>query len=193
MPSRSYREWQIKKLGDPELAASYINAASNDSPLMFLEAIQRVAKARQEVSRVAKAAGIAREHFYRAFSDTGNPNYDTLRSTLAAIGLKIVVVPETWESVGPLPNPSAHVSRTAEIGVTPMGASNSLAQETTVRSLANVIPFKKPPIRIASAQAASEAHGIAAVDTQGRSNLPSAASMISKGVDEVENYRKLAL
>lgn len=93
MPSRSFRGWQAQKLADPELAASYLNAAVADSPEMFLTLLRNVARARQ-VAKVAKKAGLARESVYRAFSEGGNPRFETLFSTLRALGLRILIAPE---------------------------------------------------------------------------------------------------
>ncbi|MBV9144363.1 MAG: putative addiction module antidote protein [Acidobacteria bacterium] len=93
MPSRSFRSWQAKKLANPELAASYLNAAIADSPEMFLTALRNVAQARQ-VAKVAKVAGVARESVYRAFSEGGNPTFETLFSTVRALGLRLFIAPE---------------------------------------------------------------------------------------------------
>jgi probable addiction module antidote protein len=95
MPSktRSYRSWQEEKLADPSLSANYLNAAMKDSPEMFLKAVRNVAQARQ-VARVAKQAGVTRENLYRAFSEGGNPTFDTLLGVLGAMDLHFVVRPK---------------------------------------------------------------------------------------------------
>ncbi len=96
MPKRtkSYNSWRLSKLTDPEVAASYVNAAISDSPEMFLKALRNVAQARQ-MTKVAKTAGVTRENLYRAFSDEGNPTLDTLSSVLRAVGLKLIVGTES--------------------------------------------------------------------------------------------------
>jgi probable addiction module antidote protein len=94
MPSktRSYREALLEALANPVEAAHYLNAAFDDSPEMFLKALKNVAQANQ-MSKVAKDAGVARENLYRALSEEGNPTLGTLHSVLTAVGLKIEVSP----------------------------------------------------------------------------------------------------
>lgn len=95
MPKRTsdYRSWQLEKLGDSRVAASYLNAAINDSPKMFLKALRNVAQAHQ-MSKVAKKSGVTRESLYRSFSGEGNPTFDTLRSVLRVFGLNLAVTEE---------------------------------------------------------------------------------------------------
>jgi probable addiction module antidote protein len=42
---------------------------------------------------VAKEAGIQRETLYRAFSEQGNPTFETLSSVLGALGMKLSIAP----------------------------------------------------------------------------------------------------
>src|SRR5437016_6789781 len=93
MPKRTtdYHSWRLEKLADPRIAASYLNAAMDDSPEMFLRAVMNVAQA-QQVTRTAKKAGIKRESIYRAFSKRGNPTLDTLHSVLGALGITMEFV-----------------------------------------------------------------------------------------------------
>jgi len=93
MPKRTadYHSWRLGKLADPRIAASYLNAAMDDSPEMFLRAVMNVAQA-QQVARIAKKAGIKRESIYRAFSKQGNPTLDTLHSVLGALGITMEFV-----------------------------------------------------------------------------------------------------
>ena len=81
-------------LQNPEEAASYLNAALEDSDEMFLLALRDVAEAKQ-MARVAEAAGIARESIYRMLAGTGNPTYNNLLGILRAIGLKLAIEVET--------------------------------------------------------------------------------------------------
>jgi len=95
MPKRTadYNSWRLSKLSNPETAARYLNAAMEDSPEIFLDALKNVAQANQ-VAKVAREAGIARENVYRAFSVGGNPTLDTLQSVLTAVGLRITIATE---------------------------------------------------------------------------------------------------
>lgn len=49
MPKKTsdYNSWRLKKLADPRLAASYLDAALTDSKKMFLKALRNVKQARQ--------------------------------------------------------------------------------------------------------------------------------------------------
>ena len=93
MPKRSsdYHSWLLTQLADPDEAASYLNAAIEDSPQMFLKALRNVAEA-YGMSKVAEEAGRARESLYRTLSEEGNPRLDTLTSILEVLGLRIAVV-----------------------------------------------------------------------------------------------------
>lgn len=89
MPKRtsSYRARLLEDLLNPSEAANYLNAALQDSPTMFLDALKDVAQAHQ-VAKVAKQAGVTRENIYRSLSRTGNPTWDTLHSVLTVLGLE---------------------------------------------------------------------------------------------------------
>jgi probable addiction module antidote protein len=50
------------------------------------------------MSQVAKQAGIQRETLYRAFSEQGNPTFETLSSVLGALGMKLSIAPNESES-----------------------------------------------------------------------------------------------
>jgi probable addiction module antidote protein len=86
----SYRKSLLTSLLDPAEASAYLNAALEDSPEAFLKALKNVAQARTMAS-VAREAGIQRETLYRAFSENGNPTFETLSSVLAALGMKLSI------------------------------------------------------------------------------------------------------
>ena len=88
----SYREALLTSLLDPAEASAYLNAALEDSPEAFLKALKNVAQARTMAS-VARDAGIQRETLYRAFSEQGNPTFETLSSVLGALGMKLSIAP----------------------------------------------------------------------------------------------------
>ena len=92
----SYREALLTSLLDPAEASAYLNAALEDSPEAFLKALKNVAQARTMAS-VAREAGIQRETLYRAFSEQGNPTFETLSSVLAALGMKLSIAPKESE------------------------------------------------------------------------------------------------
>jgi probable addiction module antidote protein len=45
------------------------------------------------MASVAREAGIQRETLYRAFSEQGNPTFETLSSVLGALGMKLSITP----------------------------------------------------------------------------------------------------
>jgi probable addiction module antidote protein len=97
MKTSSYRQSLLTALLDPVEASSYLNAALEDSPEAFLKALKNVAQARP-VTQVARQAGIQRETLYRAFSEQGNPTFETLSSVLSALGMKLSIAPSESEA-----------------------------------------------------------------------------------------------
>jgi probable addiction module antidote protein len=95
--TKEYRPWLLGKLGNPGLAAAYLNEAMADSPEMFLKALRNVAQA-QEMAKVAKKAGVRRESLYRTLSKNGNPRLNTLSSILQVVGLRISIQPKSRPS-----------------------------------------------------------------------------------------------
>jgi probable addiction module antidote protein len=98
MPKRttSFRDDLLADLADPSEAASYVNAALEDSDEMFLVALRDVAEARQ-MAKVAEAAGVARESIYRMLGNKGNPTHTNLQAILKALGLKMAIQVEAPE------------------------------------------------------------------------------------------------
>jgi len=93
MPKRTkaYRDWQLEKLSDPEIAAGFLNASLDESVEVFLSALGKVAQANR-MSKVAKDSGVQRETLYRSLSERGNPTLDTLTGVLSALDLRISIV-----------------------------------------------------------------------------------------------------
>ncbi len=91
---RDYETDLIERLKDSKFTIEYLNAALEDEDEgtgeRFLIALQHVAKA-QGVSFIAERSGIARQAMYKSFSKNGNPELETLRSVLDAMGLKLAV------------------------------------------------------------------------------------------------------
>lgn len=46
--TRSYREWQLEKLSDPEIAAGFLNASREESVEVFVSALGKVNEAKQQ-------------------------------------------------------------------------------------------------------------------------------------------------
>jgi probable addiction module antidote protein len=88
----SHNEWLKAKLADPEFAAEYLNAASeDDDPKVYLAALRHVVDARGGMAVVAEKASLSRETLYRTLSVRGNPTIRTLSAVLKATGLKFGV------------------------------------------------------------------------------------------------------
>jgi probable addiction module antidote protein len=91
--TRDHQSWLIEKLTDPKRAASYLNAAREDSQEMFFEALRDVAQARQNMSHLAKDADVTRRSLYKVTSALGNPTYGTFDAVLRALGLDFAIKP----------------------------------------------------------------------------------------------------
>ena len=62
-------------------------------PAVIARGLGAVARSKG-MTEVAKAAGVSREHLYRALSSEGNPEFGTVIKVLDALGLKLVAVPK---------------------------------------------------------------------------------------------------
>lgn len=91
---RDYETDLLERLKDPEYAAGYLNAVLEDSdPELqerFLLALRDVAKA-HGMTQFAIQTSLAREAIYRALSEEGNPQLNTLLAMLHASGLTLSI------------------------------------------------------------------------------------------------------
>ena len=101
--SGDYQKYLIESLKDPVEATNYLNAAleEKDDPQAFLVALRNVAEA-QGMGKVAKAADLNRESFYRMLSDMGNPRFSSLKAVLGALGLSLRVGSNKISGASPL-------------------------------------------------------------------------------------------
>jgi probable addiction module antidote protein len=65
---------------------------NDDYEGLFLIALRDVVMAYGGVAKIAKAAGLNRESLYKTLSRGGNPEVNTLRKILAALGMKVEFV-----------------------------------------------------------------------------------------------------
>ena len=80
-------------LGTPERQAAYITAALETGELDFVrDALRLVARA-QGMAGIAKTAKLNRESLYKALSDAGNPEFDTILRVIRALGLTLSARP----------------------------------------------------------------------------------------------------
>jgi probable addiction module antidote protein len=88
------RPLDIAELLDSEEAiADYIaDALDDDEPSALVRALGTVARARG-MTQIARETGLARGALYRALSDSGNPEIETLRRILKTMNLRLTVEP----------------------------------------------------------------------------------------------------
>lgn len=91
-PAVDYREGLLARLKDPAYAVGYLNASldSGDDG-DFLLAVRDVAQVHGGVRRLARKAGLNREHLFRMLSRGGNPELHSLRQVIGALGFKLVL------------------------------------------------------------------------------------------------------
>jgi probable addiction module antidote protein len=80
-------------LDDDAAIAEFIDASlEDDSAAEMAQALGIVARARG-MTQLAKDTGLSRESLYKALSQEGNPELDTLLRVMKALRLKLAVVP----------------------------------------------------------------------------------------------------
>ncbi|MEO6225996.1 MAG: addiction module antidote protein [Sphingomicrobium sp.] len=80
-------------LNSAEAIAGYLDAYLDDStPEELREALANVARS-HGVSDLARRSGVSRPGIYKALGQDGNPSFETIQAILAAMGLRLTVVP----------------------------------------------------------------------------------------------------
>lgn len=66
--------------------------------MMRDDIVNSLAKAAEEygLARLSRETGINRTHFYRIFSERGNPSIETILRIAQVLGFKVVLVPNTF-------------------------------------------------------------------------------------------------
>jgi probable addiction module antidote protein len=78
-------------LTTPEDIATYLEAAFEDGdPALIAHALGVVARA-EGMTEVARRAGLTRASLYKALSEDGHPEFETVLKVLKALGLKMRV------------------------------------------------------------------------------------------------------
>lgn len=95
-PYVEYEDWTDDYLSDPEEARAYLDVAieeyEEDRDLeAFLLALRNVADAQGGLGELAKRTGLNREHLYRALSEEGNPQLNTVDKILRGLGFRFSV------------------------------------------------------------------------------------------------------
>jgi probable addiction module antidote protein len=93
MTTPNYHDDLIKELKNPDFALKYLNACMDDGDHgVFLLALRNVAEAYGGVGRLAKKAGLNREHLWRMLSKRGNPRLENLVQLAHAFGWRLALV-----------------------------------------------------------------------------------------------------
>ncbi len=93
MKSRTTRFDAADYLDSEERQVAYITAALETGDADFVrDALGLVARARG-MGEIAKSAGLNRESLYKAFGETGNPEFATVMRVLRAMGLTLSARP----------------------------------------------------------------------------------------------------
>lgn len=92
-PSVSYRDDLLRRLKDSKFAAGYLSRCLEDDEATFLVALRDVAQAHGGLRQLARKTHLNREHLFRMLSKSGNPNLQSLRQLVGAVGLKLTLQP----------------------------------------------------------------------------------------------------
>ena len=91
----SQEESLARLLTGKKKVEAYLNAAlEEDDPRAFLAAVRNVIKVKGGFTEISKVTNLNREHLYKSFSTKGNPRFDSLNTTLNAMGYRICIKPD---------------------------------------------------------------------------------------------------
>ena len=80
-------------LDSTEAIAAYLDAYLEDgTPEELRNALATIARSKG-MSELARRSGISRPGIYKALGEGGNPSFETIRSILSAMGLRLMVEP----------------------------------------------------------------------------------------------------
>jgi probable addiction module antidote protein len=80
-------------LDSAEAIAAYLDAYLEDgTPEEVRSALDTIARSKG-MSDLAQRSGITRQGLYKALGEDGNPSFETIRSILGAMGLRLTVEP----------------------------------------------------------------------------------------------------
>ena len=89
-----YREFLLKRLQDPKMAAGYLTASLAEGEAVFLLAVKDDAEARGGIAPLAQRTKLNREGLYDMLSETGNPRLSSLSAIMDALGLQLKFTPK---------------------------------------------------------------------------------------------------
>ena len=89
---KSYQDYLIETLKNPEEAIGYLNAVlETKDPRMFLVALRNVAEAHGGMVRLSKKTKMSRANLYKMLSKNGHPEIQSLHKVLGAFGFSLAV------------------------------------------------------------------------------------------------------
>jgi probable addiction module antidote protein len=80
-------------LDSDEAIAAYVDEALGSADLAHVAHALGVVARAKGMTEIARAAGVSREHLYRALKETGNPELATIMRVLKALGLRLSAQP----------------------------------------------------------------------------------------------------
>lgn len=91
---RSYKQYLIEKLKDPEEASAYLNACLEEALEtnemgIFQLAVRDVVEAQGGIAEVSAKMNVGRESFYKSLSEKGKPRFSTIIQTIRACGFEM--------------------------------------------------------------------------------------------------------
>ena len=93
---RNFKDYHIEELHNPEDAKIYLSVALEDYQKngdieAFLLAVRDVAEAQGGMSKLAERVSLTREGLYKALSESGNPQLNTMGKILHGLGFKFSI------------------------------------------------------------------------------------------------------
>ncbi|PKA41266.1 putative addiction module antidote protein [Rhizobium sullae] len=80
-------------LDSDEAVEVFLTEALETGDAKFIASALGVVARAKGMTKIAKEAGLAREHLYKALSENGNPTLETTLAVLRAIGLELTAKP----------------------------------------------------------------------------------------------------
>jgi probable addiction module antidote protein len=91
---RSYKQYLIESLKDPEEASAYLKACLEEALEtnemgIFQLAVRDVVEAQGGITEISSKMNVGRESFYKSLSPTGKPKFVTIMQALKACGFEM--------------------------------------------------------------------------------------------------------
>jgi len=88
--TRDHHDFLMEYLADKKKATAYLNAEVEEGELKYLlKALRNVVEAQGGFTKLAKKVHMSRTSLYKALSDKGNPEINTLEAILKVFGIRL--------------------------------------------------------------------------------------------------------